>query len=426
MSLPDLNAVFPHDTTPGKWDGESGQLDDALEPSRRSLAARCEDSLERNGWYGTEAKPYDYPTTPIDAPRLAKPPVVKAIRGLWLAKFNPASEEWKDPETGQSTSDVANEALFPWSHPSLALREGNFWLSTLSTPANRIGIEAVEVGDLILIQRMNPKHHPELQKGYGAADVIIGVAIAAGIDDWYDSYTERRERRVSLQPAARFKYPVPRHIARKHRRMVGGAFQRMPQRPDGSGQPGFTLSAIPLPEAPEALAVCGISPEALGEPNLGRLAARLRATAQGNKAFWDYRWDHVLQHALRRKHEQEAIDRCRSWAHQHQLLFRKSAEYEKNAGYDLLFIDGHGKHLQVEVKGYSASNLASVHLQPSQQQRAREVTHGILPDWRLFAVLKVTTPNASEHVLTAQQAVDLIASGGLGVSGSHWQGNQPT
>lgn len=406
-----LEDYFPARLASGTWG--LYELDRVLDEARGRDGDRCEDALERKGWYGDGAEPYPYPATPVRDPEPADPPVVKAVRNLWIAKFNPASANWNDPETGESGSDVDDESLFPWSSPTDAVFDGNYWLSTLATPANRIGIEAVNVGDLVLVQRSDPIDRPELRKDYGATDVIVGVAIAIAVEEWNDVSTGTRERRISLQPAARFRWPIPRSVARSKRRMVGGSFQRMPQLPDGTGPLGFTLSAVPADDCPEALAVCGISPEALAESDLGVLAARLKATARGNKEFWDYRWNHVVRHAIRTKHEQAAVERCKRWAARNGLIYRCSAEYVKNAGYDLLFIDGNRKEFQCEVKGYSSSSLAMVHLQTSQAKRAEEDARGVPPDWRLFAVLKVNTDNPSEHVLDGRQVTALIAEGGL-------------
>lgn len=410
-----LEALFPGDLVPAECSADDGDLDAVFATTKADEARRISLALEDARWFGASARPYEYPSTLLSAPLLDAPPVVEAVRRLWIARFNPASPNWLS-ESGESGSDVNDESLFHWSDPVLAVAEGNYWLSTLSTPKNRVAIEHLNVGDLVLVQRSDPKSRPDLRgKDFQASDYVIGVAIALTSEEWNDCDTGRRERRVGLLPAAKFAYAIPRTTARRFKRLTGGSFTRMPQMPDGSGQPGFTLSAIPEDDLAEALAVCGISPEAMAEPDIARLAARLQATAQGNKAFWKYRWDHVFQHSIRTKHELAAEERCRRWAAAQGLTTHESHKTEKNAGFDILFSDGNGRQLQCEVKGYSASNLARVHLQESQAKRAGEAAQLMPPDWRLFAVLRIGTANPSEYVLTGQEVVELIARGGIQV-----------
>lgn len=345
-------------------------------------------------------------------------PTVDAVRALWLAKFNPGAEEWYDEVTDESGSDVADEKLFPWSHPEQAVRDGNFWLSTVATPRNRTAIDAVAAGDLVVVQRSDPgPDYPSLRSD-GATDVLFGLALALSPEAWVDWTTGRWERRVSLVPVARLTWPVPRATARRKSRLRGHSFSRMPQRPDGTGPLGFTLSAVVGDDIADLLAVLGVSPEAMAEPDLARLAARLRATATGNRELWRFRWDHVFRHAVRTAHERAAVARCEEWARDRGYLFRATAERVANAGYDLLFQDATGRELQVEVKGYTATRLNAVHLQPSQKQRAREAATGTPPDWRLYALLAVDTAQPVEHIHTASEVVALLDEGGLQVKGA--------
>ena len=397
---------------PTDWRGVDTQFDRA-----RILAARnTETSLGNAGWYDNSAAPYPEPTTSIDAPPPQRNPVVAAVRQLWLARFNPSSPRWFDDEAGESGSDVIDETYFPWNHPEAAVEDGNFWLSTTGTPSNRIAINSVNVGDLVIVQRSDPVEQPHLRKGHGATSVLVGIAIAFSSEEWDDVGTGQRERRISLLPAASFKWPVPRTVARSKNRLRGNSFAKMPQNVDGSGPMGFTLSAVVGDtDTNDLLAVCGIHPDALAEPDIARLAARLRATAKGNRPYWRQRWDHVYRHSIRTRHEQLAVASCRSWAKTNGYMYRASAEYTANAGFDLLFADAAGVELQVEVKGYSTSKLSGVHLQKSQAARAQEAAGGVPPAWKLYALLKVDSANPTERILTPEQVVARIAAGGLQV-----------
>ena len=73
---------------------------------------------------------------------------------------------------------------------------------------------------------------------------------------------------------------------------------------------GFTLSALRGEDIVDLLGVCGIHPDALAEPDLAVLAARLRATANGNEELWRHRYDRVVIHAVRMKHERAAVRSC--------------------------------------------------------------------------------------------------------------------
>lgn len=394
--------------------GESGSVDERVVDevfgdARRTSAKAWAESLKAH----SDEPPFDGPTTPIDAPPNQAPPLINAVRNLWLARFNPGNPDFVQLD-GSPVSDVNDDSQFPWQDRVRAVRTGNFWLSTTHTPKNRTAIEEIAVGDLVVIQRSDPRD-PVLRGRFGATSVLIGVAIVESAEEWKDTSTGRRERRISLSPAGKFEWPIPRSEAKKHRRLVGRSFKRMPQRPDGTGAPGFTLSAIALDDWAEMLAVCGIHPEAMSEPDLGRLEGRLRATAKGNHELWRFRWDHVFQHSLHTAHEQAAIQRCRDWAKKNSLLFRSDAQRSPNAGYDLLFVDASGKELQVEVKGYTADLLAQVNLQPSQAKRAQNANKGNPPDWKLFAVLKVHTKHPVELVKSASEVVQLINTGGIRV-----------
>jgi hypothetical protein len=396
-------------------------LDEMFADARQDLAAGLETDFGAAGWYETSADPYPAPLTPIDAPPAASPPILTAVRSLWLATYKPG--HWVDPSTGLTTSDVFDEAHFPWSHPERAAAQGNFWLSTAATPQGRPAIEAIAVGDLVVVQRSDPGAANAALRtvdGHGqrATALLAGVAVALAAESWDDADTGRRERRINLVPAARFQWPVPRVTARRHQRLQGLSFRNRPQLPDGTGPVGFTLSAVIGTDVTELLAVCGIHPEALADPDLNRVLARLKATAAGNRALWRYRYDHVLRHAIRTRHERAAVAACKRAAVDRRWTFWESAERQPNAGYDLIFRDSARNAVYVEVKGYRSRALSDVHLQPSQAARARAAATRLNPNWFLYTLLGVdgASPDASWH--TARQIAQLLDSGGIQVRGA--------
>ncbi len=249
--------------------------DDQFAEDRWRLAAETGSALAEAGWYDSSAPLYPEPTTKVDAPPRKRPPVITAVRRIWLAKFNPGAHGWFDYATDTSGSDIEDEDLFDWSHPEIAVQDGNFWLATTATPKNRVGIEALNVGDLVVVQRSDPgKDHANLRRGRGATDLLFGIAIAIAAEEWDDIGTGLRERRVGLLPAAKFDWPIPRTVARRKRRLRGDSFSKMPQRTDGGGQLGFTLSNVGGDhDINELLSVCGIHPDAMAEPDLATLAA---------------------------------------------------------------------------------------------------------------------------------------------------------
>jgi len=286
-------------------------LDRYFARARQRSGDKTETALGEAGWYRLDAEPYPEPVTDLDAPQPVRRQIVNTVRRVWIARFNPASEPWYDEQTCTSGSDVDDDSLFPWHHPEDAAATGNFWLSTTSTPECRAAIERLQIGDLVVVQRSDPKERKHLRGRFGATDVLYGLAIAYAAEEWTDSATERRERQVSLLPAGKFRHPVPRTTARRHQRLRGISFSSPPQTPDGSRRLGFTLSAVLDDDVNELLSVCGLHPDALAEPDLARLCARLRATARGNRLLWRMRWDHVYQHKVRTCHEQKAVAACK-------------------------------------------------------------------------------------------------------------------
>lgn len=387
------------------------EVDALLNDETERQAAVVSEALGQVGWYEGSSEPYEPPKVPFESPRSSNPPVVVSVRRLWIARFNPGTADW-------ANSDPDDDSYFTWKSPEDALLKKHYWLSTMATPASKAAIHNLELGDLVIVQRTDPKKanppRPDL-RGRHVDDVLLGVAIVIAIDDWDDETTGCRERRACLLPAAKFDHPVPRTTARQLGRIKGGSFQKMPQNPDGTGKPGFTLSAVTPDQWSELLSVCGIHPDAMAEPDLAVLAARLRATAKGNRYFWKRRYDHVFRHSIRRQHEQSAVRRAQVWAARWGLVFHSDAQFIPNAGYDLLFVDSQGDRVQVEVKGYQASTLDKVQLQPSQAARAKSAAQGTPPDWWLFAVLKVHTKSPDEQPRHAPEVVELIDNGGIRV-----------
>jgi hypothetical protein len=84
---------------------------------------------------------------------------------------------------------------------------------------------------------------------------------------------------------------------------------------------GFTLSALRGEDVVDLLGVCGIHPDALAEPDLAVLAARLRATAIGDEELRRHRYDPVVVHAVRMKHERAAVRSCEEQAAAKQLVY---------------------------------------------------------------------------------------------------------
>ena len=220
-----------------------------------------------------------------------------------------------------------------------------------------------------------------------------------------------------LHRASKFTHPVPRRTARNHHRLRGRSFSELPQRPDGGGPVGFGLSAVLWDDAVELLSVCGIPPEALAGAGHGPACRRLRASVTGNPLFLRLRYDAVLRDRVRRIHEREAERRAESWAAANGYVNRAEYQHVPLAGFDLLFADAAGTHLQVEVKGYASPNLARVHLQPSQAWRAQDAAQGMPPDWRLFALLGAGSKRPTEKIVEPARVMSLVAARGLQVKG---------
>lgn len=370
----------------------------------RALEADLEGRLGRAGFYGQNAEGLEPPTTPLHAPPAATPPVVTPVRDLWMASFTPG---WQG-----NNSDVHDEDHFPWSHPETAAELGNDWLSTDDTPANRNAIEAIRPGDLVIIQRTDPGPGGSRLDGFGATSLLVGAAIAGPAEAWTDP-AGRRQRRVHLIPATRFRHLVPRSTAKSLGRITGGTFTSRPQRHDGTGGRGRTLSAVPAPDALDLLAVSGIHPQALAEPDVATLIARLRSTETGDPALLAYRYDHVLQNDRRRVNEQRAIAACRAAIGARGWAEREDLQRRGSEGCDLLLDDGAGTEVRVEVKGYVSRRLADVHLQPSQADAARAAAARRSDDWWLYTLLDVESAGPVGRWHAAADVAALLASGGI-------------
>lgn len=407
----------------GEFDGILGEgaswtpegLREALAESAADTWAAIEEQFGRAGWYSASAQAYDPPSLRVDAPAARKLPVVDAIRRLWLARYNPADPDFDVP-------DIDDDTKFPWRHPEAAPRDG-WWLSSKSTPAGREAITEIATGDLVICQRTDPRS--ERAPGDSRRDdMLVGIATIGLVDSWDDVDTERREHAACLVPLTKFNHPVPRRTARRHHRLEGPSFRAPRQLPGRRGKLGFGLSHVDWADAVELLSVCGVPPEALAEPDTARLAARLRSTSTGNKEFLRLRYDAVLRDQVRRRHEREAERAAEVWAASHGYAKRAGYQHVALAGFDLLFADAAGVELQVEVKGYMSRSLGSVHLQPSQAWRATDAATGLPPAWRLFALLGAGSKNPTETVLTPDQVVEVLASGGIQVKGG-WPCSRP-
>ncbi|HVT78446.1 MAG TPA: hypothetical protein VHD87_15520 [Acidimicrobiales bacterium] len=379
------------------WETNHAAVLAAFGDKIQAAHSEIEGAFGNAGFYGGDAAPYAPPTIPADAPPAAHPTVVTATRRLWMARYNPHDGAWRD-------NDVADETHFPWAHPEMAPTK-LWWLSTINTWDNRAAIAEIAVGDLVVVQRSAPADRSEL---YGIC--VVGMKTSFTDEDGY------RHHEGCLIPLRRFDHPVPRKTARQKGRLRGKSFEHIPQLP-GGGQPGRTLSYLELDAAVELLSVCGISPEVLAEPDNAVLAARLANTATGNKEFFDLRYDAVARNDERRAHEREAEQRAQQWAAARGFALLDEYQRVPLSGFDLLFQDGAGQRLELEIKGYSSQQLARVHLQPSQAQRAQRAAGGQPPDWRLFAVLGAGTPTPTDRVVDPHETIALLDSGGLQVKG---------
>ena len=387
------------------------EVSETFAPASSALAAELETALGRAGFYSGQADGYPPPTTRLDAPPPKHPPAITPIRDLWLASFTPGWRGYR--------SDVHADVHFPWANPELAAAEGNDWLSTEDTPVNRAAIEEIRPGDLVIVQRSDPRDDKGLRlPDWGATSLLVGAAIAGPAEAWTDA-KGRRQRRVHLIPATRFTDLVPRTTAKSFGRVTGGVFEKRPQRQNGTGGRGRTLSAVPGAGAVDLLAVCGIHPDALTEPDLPTLIARLRATKTGSKELLEYRYDHVLQNNRRRANEQRAVAACRAELAARQLIERDDLQLCGGEGCDLLAVDVAGAEVRIEIKGYTSKRLADVHLQPSQAQAARDVAARRTNDWWLYALLDVESARPKSAWHSADDVATLLATGGIQERGAH-------
>jgi len=245
--------------------------------------------------------------------------------------------------------------------------------------------------------------------------MLVGLAAVVAKVSWLDKDTARFDTQACLAPLCRFNYPVPRTVAKNKGRLADSAFTKLPAMADGSGL-NRQLSGLPWDAAIELLSVCGLSPEILAEPDLGRIAARLRSTSTGNREFLDLRYDAQIRQAARKANENRAELEATEWAKRQGYTFVSRDALTPLLGYDLLFEDGQGLQLQVEAKGYTTDLLMNVHLQPSQVARAAQAAAGAPPDWRLYALLRAASLTPLEVVRLPQEVVDLVASGGIKVA----------
>jgi hypothetical protein len=383
----------------------------------KTWMSKVEGTFGKAGFYGgTDVAPYDDPTAAVTKPNPKRPPTVSAIRRMWLARFNPNQDEFREDD-GTSGSDVAT--AFPWSHPEMAASEG-WWLSTETRPKNRTAIMDIAVGDLVLIQRSD--RNRDLDHDPIAARSLVGLSAVLGATSWTDVDTGQRHRDVCLVPLAWFRDHVPVLTAQQHGRMKGlRSISHMPQLHGPSGQVGGTLSAINWEDVPEVCAVCNLHPDVFTDP-IPTVAARLSVTDTGNKRMRQLRWDHVFRNDQRREQERRAVADARAWADERGLVFvegESDMQTVGGAGYDLRVFDAEDNEVQIEVKGYKTDDLAGVHLQPSQVARARNAAFGNPPPWFLHVLLRAHTSSPTRRTLTAAEAVALIDAGELDRRGRH-------
>lgn len=389
-------------------------LDEVLGPRTDALREHIEATFGEAGWYESSAAPYDPPAVPFDAPPPANPPVVEAIRRVWVARYNPGADAWDDPLDPEYVNDIDNDTHFPWVKPERAPIDG-WWLDTGNTPQNRFAMDEVAVGDLVVLQRTDPGPGKRKAGEQYNTHMLVGLAAVLLVDTWTDADTGGREHRACMVPLAKFDDPVPVRTAKNHDRLKGESFSHPRQLPGRKGPLGFTLSAVDWDDVGDLLAVCGIDPSILVEPELAVAAARLRAGKTGNEDFLRLRYDNVFRDELRRQHERQGIRHAREWADRNDYIERQDCQAQDGVGFDLLFADMAGKELQLEVKGYRSKNLAAVHLQRSQAARAKDAAAGIPPAWCLFALLGAGGKGPIERIAHAVEVVALLAAGKLKV-----------
>lgn len=408
-----MEAMSPFDFLDNHLDGSSPVAYDEIRGPSEFIASwhgHIETSFGAAGFYGgrDDVRPYPDPTTRLDDAPATKPPTVVAKRRLWMARFNPADDAWLDG--GVRTNDPVDPGQFPWHHPEMADRHG-WWLSTDRTPRNRVAIDDIAAGDLVLVQRTakNPDRVDNVPNRS-----IIGVAVAWGDCGWTGNSTAHRD--VCLVPLTFFDYPVPVQTAQSKtwgRLNDLPSMRDMPQLHGQRTTHGRTLSAVNWNDVPELCSVCNIHPDVFTDP-LPVVAARLRRTETGNKALWRFRWDHVFRSDLRRENERRAVASARAWAAARNYVYvteKSDAQREKLAGFDFRVYDAHDTEVQIEVKGYSTKNLADVHLQPSQVKRARQSAAGTPPAWYLHVLLSARSRSPQAQTFTASETVDLIDRG---------------
>jgi hypothetical protein len=394
-------------------DGDALFYDELIGIARERLGEmhiEIETAFGEAGFYGgiEGVIPYPVPTTRADTPTPAKRPIVNAVRNLWIARWNPSDIRFFDGV--EYVSDI--ETKFPWSHPEAAINDG-WWLSTDRWPLGQNKLYA-NVGDLVVVQRQRPRE-PRPGEAVDLDNMYIGLAAIIAIAGAVDAQTGEYETQACLIPLCHFKHPVPIGVAKRtYHRLKTDAFSKLPAKRDGSGM-NRNISALSGDDALELLSVCGVSPEILAEPDLPTIAGRLANTDTGNRAYLELRYDHQVRQDARHANEMRAEEAAKQWATDKGYLFVARDAWIKLAGYDLLFADGNGAALQVEVKGYSTDKLSDVHLQRSQVTRAEEAARGISPDWRLYVLLKASTKRPVEHVYRPDEVLRLVSRGELSV-----------
>ena len=285
-----------------------------------------------------------------------------------------------------------------------------WWVSTNRQKGARL--YAVP-GDLLLVQRQRPGFN-RTSDPVDRDNMYVGLAAVFATLSWLDSSTSRYESQACLLPLCHFDAPVPITTAKQKGRLADEAFSKLPATQDRKGL-SRQISAVPPDAAADLLSVCGLSPKILAEGDLATIAARLAVTSTGNPDYLALRYDDVVRQAARKANELRAEEAAKEWARERGYFCVERVATIGGLGYDLLFEGGDKRRLQVEAKGYSASKISAVHLQPSQEWRAREAATGVPPDWRLYALLDVATKRPREEVYEPHQVVDLVDRGILSV-----------